>query len=115
VKSCFDLIGIKNGSQCNDYSSPKGDCFFNGNVQINNAKVKCSDVADVMRCGDILEMGLCMYAKKDMYPNLIIDFLSSPSTMYCMWETTSEICVAKNSFKGGLECNKFGIDVCGLL
>jgi hypothetical protein len=115
VESCSDFVGIKNGSQCSGYTSPKGNCFFNGDIQINNTEVKCSDVVDVIRCGDILEMNLCMYAKKNTYPNLIIDSLSSPSTMYCIWETTNETCVAKNSIKGGLECDKFSTDVCDLL
>jgi hypothetical protein len=98
VENCSDLIGIKNGSQCNDYSSLKGNCFFNGNVKVNNTEVKCFDVVDVVRCGDILEMGLCVHAKKDTYPNLTIDSLSSPSTIYCTWEGGNETCVSKNTF-----------------
>jgi hypothetical protein len=114
VESCSDLIRIRNGSQCSGYSSPKGNCFFNGDVQIDNTKVRCSDVVDVVRCGDILEMGLCVYAKKDIFPNLVIDSVSFSSTMYCIWEDEKNACVTKNSIKGGLECNKFSIDVCDL-
>jgi hypothetical protein len=115
VESCFDLVGIKNGSQCSGLSSVKGNCFFNGDVQIDNPRMRCSDVVDVVRCGDILEMGLCVNARKNTYPNLIIDSLSSPSTLYCMWEDEKNSCISKNAFKGGLECNKFSIDICDLL
>jgi hypothetical protein len=104
VESCSDLIRIKNGSQCSGYSSPKGNCFFNGDIQIDNTEVRCSDVVDVMRCGDILDVIVCAYAKKDTYPNLIIDSLSSSSAMYCMWEGEKSTCVSKNSFKAGMQC-----------
>jgi hypothetical protein len=114
VESCSDLMKIKNGSQCSSYSSLKGSCFFNGDVEINNSEVRCSDVVDVIRCKDILEMGVCVYAKKDTFPNLIIDSLSSPFSPYCMWENTNETCISKNSFKDELECDKFNIDVCDL-
>jgi hypothetical protein len=69
---------------------------------------------DVMRCGDILDVTTCIYAEKDTFPNLIIDSLSSSSIMYCVWEGEKNACVSKNSIKGGLECNKFSIDVCDL-
>jgi hypothetical protein len=111
VKSCSDLTGIKNASQCSDHTSLKGNCFFNGDVQVGNTNVRCSDVVDVMRCGDLLEMGLCVYAKRDTYPNLTIDSLSS-STMYCMWDGEKNTCVSKNSFKADMQCTELGIDIC---
>jgi hypothetical protein len=113
VESCSDLKEIKNGSQCDDYNSTKGKCFFNGDVQINNTEVRCSDIIDVIKCEDILEMGLCMYAKKDTYPNLIIDYsLSSPSTIYCIWESENETCISKNSFKSVTQCKDLNTDFC---
>jgi hypothetical protein len=51
---------------------------------MNNTGVRYSDVMDVMRCRDILDVIVCMYVKKGTFPNLIIDSLSSPSTMYCI-------------------------------
>jgi hypothetical protein len=112
MESCSDLIRIKNGSQCSDYSSPEGSCFFNGDSQVNNTEVRCSNVVDVMRCGDILDVMVCIYAKKDTFPNLIIDSLSSSSTMYCVWEGEKNACVSRNSFKAGMQCIELGIDFC---
>jgi hypothetical protein len=62
------------------------------------------------RCGVILEMGLCVHAMKDTYPDLVIDSLTSSSITYCIWEDENERCVSKN--KGGLKCEELVVDLC---
>jgi hypothetical protein len=53
VSECYD-IHIKNGTECGNYLSPKGQCFFNGDIQDSIIDLKCSDVVDITKCGDIL-------------------------------------------------------------
>jgi hypothetical protein len=113
LSSCSDLRGISSDLQCGGYISLKGKCFFNHDVHINDAEVRCSDVVDVVRCGDILDITVCAYAKKDTFPNLLIDSsFSSSSSIYCIWEGDKNVCVAKNSIKSDLECIELGTDIC---
>jgi hypothetical protein len=109
---CLDVKNIRNGTECNNHNSMKGKCFFNGDVETSDSEGRCSDVEDVMECGDLKEFMLCSYATKEIYPNLIIDPSSTNSTFYCIWDVEAKFCFSKKSFKGGLRCEEIGIDVC---
>jgi hypothetical protein len=64
-------------------------------------KGSCKEKEDNnLRCSDVLRAEQCTQADIKSFDD------------NCMWEATSEACVAKNSFKGGMQCIEFGTDFC---
>jgi hypothetical protein len=89
------LLNVSTPSECKQFISIKGKCFYNGDDEVTGVGV-CSDIGDIMECGDFLDQTLCTYAKKHTYFNLE-NYSSASSAMFlCIWNVEEGgICQSK--------------------
>jgi F0F1-type ATP synthase membrane subunit c/vacuolar-type H+-ATPase subunit K len=83
------LLNVSGPSECKQFISLKGKCFYNGGGDDDDGVMMgigvCSDIGDIMECEDFLDQTLCTYAKKHTYYNLE-NYSSASSAMFlCIW------------------------------
>jgi hypothetical protein len=87
------LVNISSPSECNQFISLKGKCFYNGD-NIDNVKW-CFDIVDIEECENFQNQTACTYAKKHTYKNLE-PYSSVPSTaLLCYWNAEVGECRSK--------------------
>jgi NADH:ubiquinone oxidoreductase subunit 3 (subunit A) len=90
------LLNVSSPTECKQLISEKGKCFYNGDSDDKVIGVGiCSDIGDITECSDILDGGLCTYAKKHTYYNLENYSSSSTAIFLCLWNTEESICQSK--------------------
>jgi hypothetical protein len=113
-ENCSDIGDVTNESECENYNSKRGTCFYNGNWTVGSSDIKCSDVVDITECSDLFEDSVCMDANNDIYPNLMINInINSSSSLdiyysYCEWDEIRKKCVIKRE----VGCKEVGMEIC---
>jgi hypothetical protein len=94
-EKCSDLNNITSPSECELFSTKYNhSCFFNGNYNTTNVPLGCSDLLDVLECSFFLDLNLCNYAKRSIYPLLEKEVPLSNASFLCSWSAVNG-CVSK--------------------
>jgi hypothetical protein len=87
---------------CEDYTSEKGPCFFNGESSGLAVEKPCSDVVDIISCDLFLSVVGCTYANRSLFM-----YLPSNLELPCTWNVENKKCEPKEekSNEDGLPLN----------